>query len=240
MTLRMMLCGLLLLTVGARAQGQTGSTGRTTLPLWPGAAPDAQPVKGPEADTTTAKDNLVAGRTVVRLGNVSVPTLTLYRAAKPNGVAVVVFPGGGYNILAMDLEGTEVCDWLTGEGIACVLVKYRVPGTGPYPKSPAALEDAQRAVGMVREHAAEWGIDAKRVGVLGFSAGGHLAAAVSTHFDKRLYAPVDAADGLSCRPDFQVVIYPGYLADAAKEFAYTPDVPVTKRDAASVRGAGGG
>jgi len=90
-----------------------------------------------------------------------------------------------------------VCDWLNTIGVNCVLLKYRVPGTGPYPKSPAALQDAQRAVGLVREHAAEWGIDPKRVGVLGFSAGAHLAAALSTHFDQRLYEPVDAADKFS-------------------------------------------
>jgi acetyl esterase/lipase len=160
---------------------------------------------------------------------VSAPTLTLYSPkGKNTGAAVVVFPGGGYSILAIDLEGTEVCDWLTARGITCALLKYRVPETGPYPKSAAALQDAQRAVGVVREHAAEWKIDAKRVGVLGFSAGAHLAAAVSTHYEQRLYPRVDAADDLSCRPDFEVVVYPGYLAQADKGFAFTPDIPVTK------------
>jgi len=177
---------------------------------------------------TTAKDNLIAGRPLVRLGNVSAPTITLYKAAANNtGVAVVVFPGGGYNILAIDLEGTEVCDWLNSSGINCVLLKYRVPGTGPYPKSAAALQDAQRAVGLVRLHAAEWGIDPNRVGVLGFSAGAHLAAAISTHFEQRLYDPVDAADKLSCRPDFAVVVYPGYLALADKNFAPNADINPT-------------
>jgi acetyl esterase/lipase len=141
--------------------------------------------------------------------------------------AIVVFPGGGYHILAIDLEGTEVCDWLDSTGIACVLLKYRVPDTGPYPKSPAALQDAQRTVGVVRQHAAEWGIDPNRVGVLGFSAGGHLAAALSTHFDKRLYDSVDAADQLSCRPDFAVVIYPGYLALAEQNMATNPEIQPT-------------
>jgi len=212
---------------------QKATPGQVVLPLWPhGApgAPGAQPNPGVEADTTTAKDNLIAGRPLVRLGNVSMPTLTLYAPkGKSTGVAVVVFPGGGYSILALDLEGTEVCDWLTAKGIACALLKYRVPGTGPYPKSSAALQDAQRAVGMVRAHAAEWHIDANRIGVLGFSAGGHLAAAVSTHFDQRLYDPVDAADQLSCRPDFAVVVYPGYLAMADQNFIFNPDVPVTDR-----------
>ena len=183
---------------------------------------------GPEADTTTAKDNLIAGKPLIRLGNVTVPTLTVYPPKTPNtGAAIVVFPGGGYNILAIDLEGTEVCDWLNSAGITCVLVKYRVPGTGPYPKSDAALQDAQRAMGMVRQHATEWHIDPKRVGVLGFSAGAHLSAAISTHYDKRLYDPIDAADQLSCRPDFALVIYPGYLALADKDFAPNPDINPT-------------
>jgi acetyl esterase/lipase len=184
----------------------------------------------PEADMTTAKDNLIAGRPLVRLGNVSTPTLTLYTArglASGFGPAMVVFPGGGYNILAIDLEGTEVCDWLNSAGITCVLLKYRVPNSGPYPKSAAALQDAQRALGLVREHATEWGINPKSVGVLGFSAGAHLAAALSTHYDRRLYDAMDAADKLSCRPDFAVIVYPGYLALADKNFAPNPEINPT-------------
>lgn len=177
---------------------------------------------------TTPKDHVVAGKAVLRLGNVSNPTITLYEAKQnPSGTAVVVFPGGAYRILAIDLEGTEVCDWLNLINVTCVLLKYRVPDTGPYPKSSAALQDAQRALGMVREHAAEWHIDPHRVGVLGFSAGGHLSAAISTHFDQRLYSPVDSADQQSCRPDFAVIIYPGYLALADQNFAPNPDIHVT-------------
>ncbi len=200
-----------------------------TLPLWPNGVPPGGPaISGPEVDTTTAKDNLIAGKPLIRLGSVSTPTLTVYPPkGKNTGVGIVVFPGGGYQILAIDLEGTEVCDWLNATGITCLLVKYRVPGTGPYPKSDAALQDAQRAVGLVREHAAEWHIDPKKVGVLGFSAGAHLAAAVSNHFEKRLYAPIDAADNLSCRPDFAVVVYPGYLALADKDFAPNSEINPT-------------
>jgi acetyl esterase/lipase len=201
---------------------------KLTIPIWPGAVPDAKPSAGPEADTTTAKDNLIAGRPLIRLGNVSAPTLAIYESKSKNtGAAVVVFPGGGYHILAMDLEGTEVCDWLNGIGVTCALLKYRVPDSGPYPKSPAALEDAQRAVGIVRQHAAEWHIDPHRVGVLGFSAGAHLAVALSTYYDRRLYPAVDAADQQSCRPDFAVVIYPGYLAIAEQSFAANSDIHVT-------------
>ncbi|MGA3135302.1 MAG: alpha/beta hydrolase [Terracidiphilus sp.] len=217
----------------AQGSGWPPAPGHLTLPVWPGIAPGASANPPAEADTTTAKDNLIAGRPLVRLGNVSVPTMTFYAPHAPSGPApaiapaVVVFPGGGYRILAIDLEGTEVCDWLNSAGIACILLKYRVPDTGPYPKSPAALQDAQRALGLVRAHAAEWRIDPSRIGVLGFSAGAHLAAALSTHFDERLYAPVDAADKLSCRPDFAVIVYPGYLALEDKNFAPNADIHPT-------------
>jgi acetyl esterase/lipase len=208
--------------------------GQATLELWPNGAPGPNTATGPEADTTTAKENLVAGKRVVRLGNVAKPTLTLYAAkGMATGAAIVVFPGGGYHILAMDLEGTEVCDWLTSIGVACVLVKYRVPETGPLPKSAAALQDAQRAVGIARAHAAEWKIDPKRIGVLGFSAGAHLSAALSTHFEKRLYERVDAADDVSCRPDFAVIVYPGYLAVAEQNFAQNSEILVTQQTSPS-------
>jgi len=217
-------------SIFAQKPGQTPAPGPTTLDLWPHGAPGALPNPAPEGDTTTAKDRLVAGRAVIRIGNVSSPTLTLYAPTRKNtGLAVVVFPGGGYRILAIDLEGTEVCDWLTSVGITCVLLKYRVPDTGPYPKSAAALQDAQRAMGIVRSHAAEWHIDANLIGVLGFSAGGHLAAALSTHFDKRLYDSIDAADQVGCRPDFAVIVYPGYLAIAEQNFAANRDIHPTEQ-----------
>ena len=172
----------------------------------------------------------MAGKPWTYVGNVSRPTMTVYSpTGKNTGAAVVVFPGGGYQILAIDLEGTEVCDWLTAEGITCVLLKYRVPGegrypkSGPYPRSPLALEDAQRTVGLVRLHAAEWHVDPHKIGVLGFSAGGHLVAAVSTHFG-RVYAAVDAADTTSCRPDFAVAIYPGHLSLAENSIRLNPDI----------------
>jgi acetyl esterase/lipase len=204
---------------------------KPTLTLWPKGAPGPRTATGPEQDTTRPTDNLIMGKPLIRLGDVSTPTITLYAAAsgmnRNSGAAVVVFPGGGYSILAIDLEGTEVCAWLNSIGVNCVLLKYRVPGSGPYPDSAAALQDAQRAMGLVREHAAAWKIDPHRVGVLGFSAGGHLAAALSTHYDQRLYPAVDSADQLSCRPDFAIIIYPGYLAMAQKDFAFNPDIPVT-------------
>jgi acetyl esterase/lipase len=215
----------------AQKPGWPPGPGHTTLDVWPHGAPGAPANPPPEADTTTPKENLIAGKPLIRLGNVSAPTLTLYSppAGKNTGAAVVVFPGGGYRILAIDLEGTEVCVWLNTAGITCVLLKYRVPDTGPYPKSAAALQDAQRAVGLVRSHAAEWHIDPKRIGVLGFSAGAHLAAALSTHFDKRLYDAVDASDQASCRPDFAVIVYPGYLAIAEANFAANAEIHPTEQ-----------
>jgi acetyl esterase/lipase len=212
------------------------SSGHTQVPIWPGAVPDARPVAGPEDDTPTAKGSLVAGRPWVYVGKVSRPTMTVYSPkGKNTGVAVVVFPGGGYQILAIDLEGTEVCDWLTSRGITCALLKYRVPGeglypkSGPYPDSPMALEDAQRTVGLVRFHASKWHIDPHKIGVLGFSAGGHLAAAMSTHFKQRLYPGVDAADKESCRPDFAVALYPGHLSIHPNPFELNPDIHVTRQ-----------
>ena len=214
--------------------------GHTQVPIWPGAIPDAQPAAKPEyAEAVTETKDLVAGKPWVAVEQVARPTMTVYAPkGKNTGAAVVVFPGGGYTILAIDLEGTEVCDWLTSRGVTCVLLKYRVPDSGPayhddchcniHPKAPTALEDAQRTVGLVRFHAAEWQIDPHKIGVLGFSAGGHLVADISTHFTQRAYAPVDAADKVSCRPDFAVAIYPGHMREnTTKEFDLNPTIPVT-------------
>jgi acetyl esterase/lipase len=227
---------------GVSAQQTTWqpSPGHTQVPIWPGAVPDAQPVAGPEVAKTTGKEFLVAGRPAVGVSNVSRPTMTVYSpTGKNTGAAVVVFPGGGYLDLAIDLEGTEVCDWLTSKGITCVLLKYRVPSL-PYDwhcdcrpdglvKSTLALEDAQRTMGLVRFHAAEWHIDPHKIGVLGFSAGGYLVAEISTDFERRLYKPVDPADKESCRPDFAVGVYPGHLWVGGSPYKLNPNVPVTRQ-----------
>lgn len=155
--------------------------------------------------------------------NVSQPTVTIYPPKGPNsGAAVVVFPGGGYRQIAIDLEGTEVCDWLTLKGVTCIVLKYRVPGSGCHwdpdlkrhvvPKVFTALQDAQRAMGLVRHNAAKWKIDPKKIGVIGFSAGGNLVAAISTNYKKRIYPVVDDADKESCRPDFAMLLYPGHMS----------------------------
>src|SRR5580658_1868185 len=183
------------------------------LKLWPNGAPGEKGDIGEERDMTKPSDGLIGGKTVIRLGNVSVPTITVYQppSDKNTGAAVVVCPGGGYNILAMDLEGTEVCQWLNSAGVTAVLLKYRVPARKGLERYAAPLQDAQRAVGLVRFRAAEWRIDPKRIGIMGFSAGGHLSATVSTHFEKRTYESVDEADQTGCRPDFTMLIYPAYL-----------------------------
>lgn len=219
--------------LGARTPAWEPSQGHTQVPIWPGAVPDAQPVPGPE--DATEGDSLVAGRPWVVVRNVSQPTMTVYAPKGPNtNAAVVVFPGGGFKILAIDLEGTEVCDWLSSHGITAVLLKYRVPFSGQYwddktkretePRAQAALEDAQRTVGLVRFHAAGWHIDPNKIGVLGFSAGGYMVAQMSTHFGQRLYPAVDAADKESCRPDFAVALYPGHLSLADNSFELNPDI----------------
>jgi acetyl esterase/lipase len=212
-------------TLDAQGTAWQPSSGHTQVAIWPKEPPEAQPVKGPETTQINTKD-LVANKPWIYVENVSRPTITVYSPnGKNTGAAVVVFPGGGYEILAIDLEGTEICDWLTSRGITAVLLKYRVPTQkiGPYKESPLALQDAQRAVGLVRSQAAEWHIDPDKIGVIGFSAGGGIVAELSTHFEKRLYPAVDAADKVSCRPDFAIACYPGHLHHA-EDLKLNPDV----------------
>jgi acetyl esterase/lipase len=219
-----------------RAQSWQPSDGRTQTPIWPETAPDPQPVPGTE--TVSVSKDPVAGKAMAGVTNVTQPTMTLYAPRGRNtGTAVVVVPGGGFQMLAIDLEGTEICDWLTSEGITCVLLKYRVPST-PYvyrcdcrphnlSTSVPSLQDLQRTMRLVRSRAAQWHIDPHKIGVLGFSAGGYLAVEISTKFDDRLYAPVDAADTESSRPDFAMPIYPGHLTTADGKL--NPNVRVSGR-----------
>lgn len=199
------------------------------IQLWPGKPPGETTTKGPEADTSKPGDNQVAGKPVIRLGNVSQPTVTLYRPdpSKDTGTTVLVCPGGGYYILAMDLEGTEVCEWLNSVGVSAALLKYRVPRANRDAKPVEPLQDAQRALSLLRHDAGKFGIRPDRIGVLGFSAGGHLAAALSTGHGERRYRPIDVADAVSCRPDFSVLIYPAYLTDKDRGDAVAADLPVT-------------
>ncbi|HJP98775.1 MAG TPA: alpha/beta hydrolase [Rhodanobacteraceae bacterium] len=220
----------------AKAAAWQPSTGHTQIPVWSGTPPDAQPMPGLET-ISLEKDHPVAGKPWLAVASVSRPTMTVYPPpGKNTGAAVVVFPGGGFEVLAIDLEGTEACNWLVSDGITCVLLKYRVPSVpfdwrckcrpDDFALSVPALEDAQRTIRVVRFHAARWHIDPHKVGVLGFSAGGYLVAEASTNFNRKLYKPVDAADSESARPDFAMAIYPGHLAlDDGK---LNPNVPVSR------------
>jgi len=200
--------------------------GPPTLDVWPGKPPD-------ETETVGAETSEIKGdkRKIKIVSNVTRPTITVFRAPsdKDTGTAVLICPGGGYNVLAMDLEGEEVAAWLNSIGVTGIILKYRVPRRAD--KAHALpLMDAQRAMSVVRSHAGEWKIDRKRIGILGFSAGGHLAAATSTNSDKRRYEPIDDIDKVSCRPDFAVLIYPAYLAmldKLAPEIRVTKDTPPT-------------
>jgi len=222
------LVALLCLVVFTFPNGLASEPARV-IELWPKGAPGEKGDLGEERDMTKPSDGLIAGKTVIRLGNVSKPTSTIYRppADKDTGAAVLVCPGGGYHILAMDLEGTEVCDWLNSIGVTGVLLKYRVPKREGLEKHAPALQDAQRALGLVRGRAKEWGIDPQRIGVLGFSAGGHLSASWSCHGETRTYPPVDEADQINCRPDFVVLIYPGGLTVKGEDDKLAPELKVT-------------
>ncbi|HWU76931.1 MAG TPA: alpha/beta hydrolase [Rhodanobacter sp.] len=230
--------GLLLASAGVQADSAAWqpSAGHVQVPIWPGVAPGLKPVPGPE--TVKVSEKLLAGKPVTAVTNVTRPTMTVYApTGKNTGAAVVVIPGGGFEILAIDLEGTETCDWLTSKGITCVLLKYRVPGI-PYvwqcdcrphnfALSVPSLQDLQRTMRLVRFHAAEWHVDPHKVGVLGYSAGGFLVAEISTNFDRQLYAPVDAADKESARPDFAMPIYPGHLTRGDGKL--NPNIPVSSK-----------
>lgn len=169
----------------------------------------------------------VGGASVLRLSGVSDPTITIYPASDEvaTGAAIVVCPGGGYEILAYDLEGDEICQWLNEIGVTAVLLKYRVPRRTGLEKHTAPLQDVQRAISLVRSKAEELNLDPQRIGVMGFSAGAHLAAMASTSYDKRTYPEVDAADKVSCKPDFCLLVYPAYLD--GPNFTIAPELKVT-------------
>lgn len=184
-----------------------------TFPVWPGQPPGETATLPPEADTSTADSDKVAGRTVIRLGNVSTPTLTVHPAPAgiATGAAVVVCPGGGHRILAMDLEGSEVAAWLNAQGVTAFVLKYRVPAREPGPRWRVAVDDAQRAMSLVRSRAASFGVDPSRIGILGFSAGGETAG-LTALLPERQYAPVDAVDQVPYRPDFVILAYAAGMA----------------------------
>lgn len=199
------------------------------IDLWPGDTPGEKEKLPEERNVTKPSDRMVANKPVIRISNVSKPTISIYHppSNKAIGTAALVFPGGAYNIVAADIEGTEVCEWLNSLGVTAVLLKYRVPRREGLEKHAAPLQDAQRAMSLVRHRASELRIDPKRIGVIGFSAGGHLAAALSTSSEQRTYASVDAADTVNYRPDFALLIYPAYLTLTNNLEKLSPEVQVT-------------
>jgi len=214
---------LLLAFVGGNLMAQSAPK-QQTVHLFPTGAPGETAKLIEKDDSTGAK---VGGESVLRISEIGDPTITIYPAPDENasGAAMVVCPGGGYNILAYDLEGTEICDWLNNLGITAVLLKYRVPRREGLEKHVAPLQDVQRAISYVRAHADQLEIDPERIGVMGFSAGGHLSAMASNSFQTRTYPKVDAADTASCRPDFCLLVYPAYLD--SQNFQLSPEIKVT-------------
>jgi acetyl esterase/lipase len=202
------------------------------MELWPGAVPGDVGIDGQEYGRI--HDSKLVGKTLL-ITNVTRPSVKVYLppAGTNTGTAMLICPGGGYHDLFWQLEGEEVVAWLNAHGIAGIILKYRCPRRpgdvqGVPPLGP--LRDAQRAVSLVRSNAAEWGIDPRRIGMIGFSAGGHLALATATSFRERRYEPIDAIDAVSCRPDFAVPCYSGYLkADNHDQIApglrIPPDTP---------------
>lgn len=212
--------------------------GLLQIPIWPGLPPNSIGVDlPPERSETGVNRNRFAGLPVTGVYDVDRPTMTIFPAkGTPNGAAIIVFPGGGFKQLAIDLEGTEACGWLTVRGFACVLVKYRVPNSnhhydascdcGVTPKHLTALQDAQRTIRLVRQRAKQFGVAPDKIGVMGFSAGGYLVAQTSNILDP-VYEAVDAVDALSSRPDFAIALYPGHLCRSGGRL--DPGIRVTRR-----------
>jgi acetyl esterase/lipase len=232
--MRRRLSALVALAAWSLAAPAEASDKPLVVDVWPGKAPGEVGIVPAER-----VDERQPGpkSPIKRVNNVSHPTLTVYKPAREldTGAAVVIAPGGGYTILAWDLEGEEEAAWLNSIGVTGIILKYRVPRRSGTPSSqapPQAQMDAQRAISLVRSKAEEWNIDPKRIGMLGFSAGGHLTAWTSTNFDKRIYEGVDAVDTVSCRPDFAVLVYPAYLQARGKselvgEIRVTKETPQT-------------
>jgi acetyl esterase/lipase len=201
------------------------ASGKESMNLWPATAPGEVAGEVGEEEKRIPKDG---SNDVLRIANVCDPILTIFPVdeEKSNRTAVIVCPGGGYNILAYEHEGTQVCEWLNQLGVTAVLLKYRVPRRKNRAPHDAPLQDAQRALGIVRKNAADWSIDPNKIGILGFSAGGNLAMMALTSFSERTYDPIDEADAISCRPDFGILIYPAYLVNRSKRDKLFPEITI--------------
>jgi len=187
--------------------------------LWPAQVPGETESKHEPVQTPDKS------RDVIRLTDVTNPAFLVFKPSKENnnGAGVIVCPGGGYEILAINLEGYEIADWLTKQGFTAFVLQYRVPKN-----QEGALMDAQRAIRVIRNDAVKYGLKPNQLGIMGFSAGGSLSARAATLSSKKTYSPVDKADSLSCRPDFALLIYPAYL-DLGTNRALTPELIVDKK-----------
>lgn len=195
-----------------------------TLKLWPGGAPEPA---GYKSEPESLMDK---GDGIKRLTNVSDPSITVTIPPRPNGTIVLVAPGGGYSILAIEHEGTQVCDYLNTLGVTTALLKYRVPARDKTDPSKEPLQDAQRAIGIVRRHAGEWGVKPDRVGILGFSAGGHLTVMATLRPNERTYRKDSAIDVEDATPNFSIPVYPAYLVKSKDEtFELRPEIKVTAK-----------
>lgn len=214
----------MLLLIGVCCVMSSAMAQKSSILLFPKGAPGEV---AKLTEKSSSEGDKIGGEPVLRMTDISEPTITIYRAPDEvaSGAAMVVCPGGGYNILAYDLEGTEICEWLNNIGVTAVLLKYRVPRREGREKHAAPLQDVQRAIGYVRAHAEKLDVDPNRIGVMGFSAGGHLSAMVSNNFAERTYPAVDAADKVSCRPDFCLLVYPAYLS--GDKFQLSPELKVS-------------
>lgn len=212
--------------------------GLTQTPIWPGTAPDMEGfTTKPESVLTAWTPEAIDGDTSQAVFDVTVPTMTIFPPRGRNtGAAIIVFPGGGFRAVVLTIEGTEICDWITSQGVTCILSKYRVPGSNHYwnpecrcvvlPAIPRALQDAQRTIRLVRSQAASLDIDPNKIGVMGFSAGGYMVAQASNIFEPA-YRPVDAIDRISSRPDFAISFFPGHICRTAD--ALDPSLKVTSQ-----------
>jgi len=198
------------------------------IQLWPDTPPGPVRDVGEEADINKPEDRLIAGRPIIKLANVAAPEAHVYLppADQRSGAAVVVCPGGGFHILAWDLEGTEVAEWLNSIGVTAIVLKYRVPTNSVDPKWLQPVQDAQRTLSIVRSRSADWGLTSDHIGILGFSAGGHTAGRTALTTE-RLYEAIDDADQNSCLPDAAILIYPAYFANK-DETQLVEDLKVTQ------------
>ncbi|MGD0089727.1 MAG: alpha/beta hydrolase [Planctomycetota bacterium] len=220
MNLSLVLCVAVLL---AAVSAVLAAEAPQTLNVWPDTAPGEKGDSGEEKWEPVHKGE---NPPITRLTNVTKPTIAIYPPPKDknSGTAVLICPGGGYSILAMNHEGEDVATWLNSIGVTGIVLKYRVPARKGQPRHQAPLQDAQRALSLVRAQAKQWDIAPDRIGILGFSAGGNLAAIASTNFEQRAYTPLDDTDKVICRPDFAVLIYPAWLVDGK---GLVPEVAVT-------------